>query len=208
MKKITVLASIFATLMLFGCAKPVTEVKAGASVLNIPEQHQSTKNAKNAENAEHILADVMAIQEIGQVQQTQAAQLQQRMEQALQKQNVAEMAKLATEFKTFIDQSNQRLQALNLKTEDGKNLRDAVVHNSVVGLEVSQVILTTPQKDIKPETMQALQEKAMAAQSELMAISEVIRIKVQGNQPAAIPPQGMDDGHGHHNLANSEDAAH
>lgn len=206
MKKITALASIFATLMLFGCAKPTTEVKAGASVLNIPEQHQS-KNAKNADNAEHILADVMAIQEVGQVQQTQATELQQRMEQALQKQNPAEMAKLANEFKAFIEQSNQRLQALNLKTEDGKNLRDAVVHNSAVGLEVSQVILTTPQKDIKPETMQALQEKAMAAQSELMTISEVIRVKVQGNQPA-MQPHGMDDGHGHGNLANAEDAAH
>lgn len=202
MKKITALASIFATLMLFGCAKPTTEVKAGASVLNIPEQHQSTKTAKNADNAELILADLMAIQEVGQAQQSSAVQLQQRMEQALQKQNTEEMAKLATEFKAFIEQSNQRLQALPLKTEDGETLRDAVVHNSSVGLEVSQVILTTPQKDIKPETMQALQEKAMAAQSELMKITEVIAGKVQAAQPAMMP-HAADDGHGH-----AVDAAH
>ncbi|MFB2538300.1 hypothetical protein [Acinetobacter sp. c3-l95] len=175
MKKLAITSAIIATLALTACAKPVTTVEAGSSVLNIPTQQ--------VDSSKQILDDVKLIQSVGMNQQDAAVSLQQRMEAAMQKQDKAEMAKLAVEFKSFVTSANQKFSQLDLKTEDGKALRDAVINNSNIGLEVSQVILNKTEAEVDPQQMQALQEKAMAAQEKLMQISETIHAKVQGVHP-------------------------
>ncbi|MCH4246706.1 MAG: hypothetical protein LKF82_02515 [Acinetobacter populi] len=180
MKKLTLVALITTMATLTACSKPVTEVKDGES--KAPATTQQTAQLSTNNKAD-ITADVDAIQTFGLAQEQAASSLQQRMDQAMQKQDKEELKKLFTEFKSFVEKSNADLKKLNLKSTEANQLREKMIENSHVGLEMSETILTSDMEKIDPAQFQPLQEKAMKAQQELMEISQDIHNKIS-DQPA------------------------
>ncbi|GAA5018475.1 hypothetical protein GCM10023206_32020 [Acinetobacter puyangensis] len=181
MKKLTLVALIGTMAIVTACSKPVTEVKDGES--KAPATTQQTAQLSSNNKAD-IKADVDTIQTFGLAQEQAASSLQQRMDQAMQKQDKEELKKLFTEFKGFVEKSNADLKKLSLKSTEGNQLREKMIENSHVGLEMSETILTSDMEKIDPAQFQPLQEKAMKAQQELMEISQDIHNKIS-DQPAA-----------------------
>lgn len=188
MKKLVLVTLLGSFLTLTACSKPVTEVKKGETeAVSAPAATQSATLSTN--NKADIRADLEAIQTFGMAQEKNAASLQQRLDAAMKKEDKVELKKLFTEFRAFVQKSNVELKALKLKSTEADQLRAKMIETSLVGLDMSEAILESDMKNVDQAKMQPLQERAMKAQQELMAISQDIQSKIH-DQPAAMMPQG------------------
>ncbi len=191
MKKMIYLAVLSTCIGLTACAKPVTEVKTGESEsTQNPAVNVSTSNpAKlSTDNKADIQADIATIQNYSAAEEQQALALQTRMDEAMQKQDKAQLQQLMGEFKAFVEKNNTELLKLPLKSSEVSLLRQKMIENSQIGLEISEALLTSDMTQAPdPAKFQPLQEKVMKAQQELMAIDQEIQMKLQGGQAEAIP---------------------
>ena len=184
MKKFFSIAAL-AAFILSGCAKPITEVKAGASPL--PTQNlsahimpNSTMMANTPEGA--LQSDITQIQQLGMQQQATAQNLQQRLEVAMQNHDQQALKQLFGEFRSLVEQNNQQLMRLNLQTPEAKTLREKMIDNSNISLQMSAEILKGDIEHPDMTKLAPLKQQSMQAQQELMAISQDIAHKLQ---PAA-----------------------
>lgn len=178
MKKLALVALISSMAVLTACSKPVTEVKKGES--QSTAQHSAPLSSNNKAD---IQADVNLIQTFGMSQEQKAAPLEQRMDDAMQKQDQAALKGLFGEFRTFVEQSNQELRALKLKSSEANQLRSKMIESSLLGLEMSEILVSGSMEQVDQTRLQPLQEKVMKTQQELMAISQDIQNKIEA-QPA------------------------
>lgn len=190
MKQLALVTFISTLMALAACSKPVTTVKDAGSTR--PEHIQSTSN-----DAANIQADISTIQTFGQSQEQYAVALQQRLGDAMQKQDNAALKNAFEEFRAFVLQNNQQLAQLSLKSPEGNLLRQKMIENSQISLEMSEIILAKGSQEaaIQAAEFQPLQAKAMQAQQELSAISEQIYIKLHGQPPSTpnMMPQASVD---------------
>lgn len=188
MKKFFSIA-VLAALVLSGCAKPITEVKAGASPL--PTQNLSARilidSSMTAQTSQSALqSDIRQIEQLGMQQHATAQNLQQRLEIAMQNQDQQTLKQLFGEFRSLVEQNNQQLMRLNLHTPEAKTLREKMIDNSNISLQMSAEIL---KGDIEHPDMTALaplKQQSMQAQQELMAISQDIAHKLQPAATSAL----------------------
>lgn len=186
MKKSVLAALISAMAVLTACSKPVTEVKKGESQTSaVAHQAQSTHLSTN--NKTDIETDISAIQAFGMAQEQKAAPLEQRMDEAMQKQDQVALKSLFNEFRSFVEQSNNELSALKLKSTEANQLRGKMIESSLLGIEMSEILVSGSMEQVDQGKLQPLQEKVMKTQQELMAISQDIHTKIQ-DQPAGLTP--------------------
>lgn len=178
MKKLAIVALISGMTALTACSKPVTEVKNGEAQGTVQQKVQLS-----TDNKADIQADIDAVQAFGLAQEKNAESLQAKMESAMKSKNQQELNNVLEDFKIFVAKSNDELNALTLKSTEVNRLREKMIENSLLGLEVSQILFTTPADKVDPAKVQPLQEKAMKAQQELMLISQEIQEKIQ-DKPA------------------------
>jgi hypothetical protein len=197
MKNLALVALITSISALSACSKPANEVKAGDKTLSPASAAAIAHPASSAQNAPFAVtqsndptailkSDIQKIQTFGAAQEQKATQLEQRMSAAVQKEDKAALKKLLPEFKAFVEQSNRDFNALTLNSTEAQQLRSKMTQSSSLGLEMSEKMLAD-----KPDqkALQALQEKIVQSQQELMAISQEIHSKIAPPQAAASAAQ-------------------
>ena len=107
------------------------------------------------------------------------------MQAAVEKKDKAEVDKLFKDLKAFVEKSNSELKAFDLKSSEVNELREKMIENSLISIEMSEMVIQGDPEKIDVEKVKPLQEKAMKAQQELIALSEQIHQKLNaGAQPA------------------------
>ena len=201
MKKLTLLALVASMAAFTACSKPVTEVKQGESAATA----QAAKPAKlSTDNPTDIQADIDKLQAYGATQEPKSRELGQRMEAAMQEKNKAEIDKLFLELKAFVETSNKELRAIELKSSEANELREKMIENSLISIEMSEVVIQTDPEKLDIEKVKPLQEKAMKAQQELITLSQAIYAKIEGANSAAA--QGAETATQNAEAANTETA--
>ena len=201
MKKLTLLALVASMAAFTACSKPVTEVKQGESAATA----QAAKPAKlSTNNPTDIQADIDKLQAYGATQEPKSRELGQRMEAAMQEKNKAEIDKLFLELKTFVETSNKELRAIELKSSEANELREKMIENSLISIEMSEVVIQTDPEKLDIEKVKPLQEKAMKAQQELITLSQAIYAKIEGTNGTAA--QGAETAIPNAEVANTETA--
>ena len=201
MKKLTLLALVASMAAFTACSKPVTEVKQGESAATA----QAAKPAKlSTDNPTDIQADIDKLQAYGATQEPKSRELGQRMEAAMQEKNKAEIDKLFPELKAFVETSNKELRAIELKSSEVNELREKMIENSLISIEMSEVVIQTDPEKLDIEKVKPLQEKAMKAQQELITLSQAIYAKIEGANSAAA--QGAETATQNAEAANTETA--
>ncbi|KAA8732092.1 hypothetical protein F4V57_10745 [Acinetobacter qingfengensis] len=194
MKKLAIVALVSALTGLTACSKPVSEVKSGDKAISpasaeasavIPANQSNTIATANSTDPNAALkSDIVQIQQFGTAQEQKAADLEKRMNAAVQKQDKAALKKLLPEFKAFVSQSNSEFNKLSLISSEAKQLREKMTQSSQLGVEMSEKMLAD-----KPDekALQALQQKIVTTQQELMTISQDIHSKIAPPQAASAP---------------------
>ena len=201
MKKLTLLALVASMAAFTACSKPVTEVKQGENAATA----QVAKPAKlSTDNPTDIQADIDKLQAYGATQEPKSRELGQRMEAAMQEKNKAEIDKLFPELKAFVETSNKELRAIELKSSEANKLREKMIENSLISIEMSEVVIQTDPEKLDIEKVKPLQEKAMKAQQELITLSQAIYAKIEGANSAAA--QGAETATPNAEAANTEAA--
>ena len=201
MKKLTLLALVASMAAFTACSKPVTEVKQGESAATA----QVSKPVKlSTDNPTDIQADIDKLQAYGATQEPKSRELGQRMEAAMQQKNKAEIDKLFPELKAFVETSNKELRAIELKSSEANELREKMIENSLISIEMSEVVIQTDPEKLDIEKVKPLQEKAMKAQQELITLSQAIYAKIEGANSAAA--QGAETAAPSAEAANTETA--
>ena len=201
MKKLTLLALVASMATFTACSKPVTEVKQGESAATA----QETKTVSlSTDNKADIQSDLDKLQTYGASQEQKSQELGQRMEAAMQEKNKAEIDKLFTELKAFVEKSNKELRAIELKSSEVNELREKMIENSLISIEMSEVVIQTDPEKLDIEKVKPLQEKAMKAQQELITLSQAIYAKIEGTNGTAA--QGAETAIPNAEVANTETA--
>ena len=201
MKKLTLLALVASMAAFTACSKPVTEVKQGESAATA----QVSKPVKlSTDNPTDIQADIDKLQAYGATQEQKSQELGQSMEAAMQEKNKAEIDKLFKELKAFVGKSNKELRAIELKSSEVNELRKKMIENSLISIEMSELVMQTDPEKLDIEKVKPLQEKAMKAQQELITLSQAIYAKIEGANSAAA--QGAETATQNAEAANTETA--
>lgn len=201
MKKLTLLALVASMATFTACSKPVTEVKEGESAATA----QETKTVSlSTDNKADIQSDLDKLQTYGASQEQKSQELGQRMEAAMQEKNKAEINKLFTELKAFVEKSNNELRAIELKSSEVNKLREKMIENSLISIEMSELMMQTDPEKLDIEKVKPLQEKAVKAQQELIAMSQEIYAKIDGTNGTAA--QGAETAIPNAEVANTETA--
>lgn len=183
MNKFALVALTSSFLVLTACAKQVTEVKKGESKIEAKIQTAPLSSNKKQD----IEADIAAIEHYGQSQEALAAPLQQKLTEAMQQEDQTQLKALFPQFRQFVENSNQLLKQIPLKSSEVDKLREKMIENSVLGLQLSEIVLNSSLENPDPTKLEPLQQKAMQLQAELMTISQDIQQKI-AEQPAAPTP--------------------
>lgn len=171
MKKIALVALGSLTL-LAGCAKPVTEVRAGQTPL------QTGQTIMAGAGSAALQSDLQLIQQLAQTQQPDIEQLQQRMSVAMQQQDKAALAQLLGEFRGFVERNNQMLAALPLQTADAQALRQAMIENSLISLKMSDVMLKGDLQHPDMAALAPLQQQALQSQQHMDTLVQKIGLQL------------------------------
>lgn len=175
MKKLALVALISGITILTACTKPVTEVKKGESEINVKATKAESLSVSNKADIE---ADLALIRTHGSAQELKAAPLQQRMNEAFESKDQEKLKTLFVEFRHFVDQSNTEMNAIPLKSSEISQLRSKMIETTLLGLQMSEIVVSQPMEQINEASLQPLQQKLVQNQQELMAITQDIQQKI------------------------------
>lgn len=185
MKKLALITLVASMAALTACSKPTTEVKQGESTATTAQAEAPKPVALSTDNVADIQSDIDKLQSYGAAQEQKSQELGQKMQAAVEKKDKAEVDKLFKDLKAFVEKSNSELKAFDLKSSEVNELREKMIENSLISIEMSEMVIQGDPEKIDVEKVKPLQEKAMKAQQELIALSEQIHQKLNaGAQPA------------------------
>ena len=179
MKKLLLTTVCMATLTLAACEKKATEtaVEQAATSSEAASTSATTIVADHSQNnVTDIQADLMAVQTLSNAKAQEAAEFQKEVTTALQQKDASQIKAMVDKTETYVDQFNDELDALTLKSEEVDALREKIKDANDLGVE-----LTKESTEAKPDTAKIteLQTKATELQKAIVADVAALEAKVK-----------------------------